>query len=83
MCDCYCCQKSEIILDSCHCISCVLQAYDIDVDKCDEELVFCCVCKVIFVNPDYIVDNAEYCEAVELLINHNCKDSVRSPLNII
>ena len=84
MCECYFCNTKNVMVPicdfshSCHCASCVLERYHIDIQayydeaKDEETTVFCMECNKVFENPEQIEDNNEYVKLIEKIIKHNC-----------
>ena len=81
MCECYFCNNNKNVIepkcnflsDGCHCASCVLERYNIDVNETDVSMyVECMECHKIFKNAAYIEDNDTYVKVIEEIIKHTC-----------
>ena len=83
MCECYFCNnnknviepKCDFLSDGCHCASCVLERYHIDINEADVSNMYvrCMECHKIFTEPDTIDDNDAYVKVIEDIIKHTCK----------
>jgi hypothetical protein len=73
MCNCYLCvNKLETqIYDECHCDSCVLTQFNVEVDRCYYcRNYYCLICKIRFID-DYDTQE-EYIDYIENVKNHKC-----------
>jgi hypothetical protein len=77
MCECYLCRRNIKYEknENCHCESCILEYYKIDINVCKCDSHYCIICDTTYPIKRYdeiLLNHDEYDKSIEFFIHHKC-----------